>query len=134
MWLFISNLNSLTFKLLKFLAQAFLNLLNGLNPGFAITLIVRSSRLGKNKLLLFLTFRLPIRQPLSKIYNDNGCRIGSRNVRNNKSLFFPNLDDRTIKLMEKPGFKPFSKLRKACARNFKSLKVRLFKLEINNHT
>ena len=25
-------------------------------------------------------------------------------------LFFPNLDDRTIKLMEKPGFKPFSEL------------------------
>ena len=64
MWLFISNLNSLTFKHLKFLAQAFLNLLNGLNPGFSISLIVRSSRLGKNKLLLFLTFRLPIRQPL----------------------------------------------------------------------
>ena len=27
-----------------------------------------------------------------------------------KSLFFPNLDDRTINLMEKPGFKPFSVL------------------------
>ena len=25
-----------------------------------------------------------------------------------KSLLFPNLDDRTIKLMEKSGFKPFS--------------------------
>ena len=49
MWLFISNLNSLTFKHLKFLAQAFLNLLNGLNPGFSISLIVRSSRLGKKK-------------------------------------------------------------------------------------
>ena len=33
--------------------------------------------------------------------------IGSQNVRNNKKLFFRNLDDRTIKLMEKPGFKPF---------------------------
>ena len=29
---------------------------------------------------------------------DNGCRIGSRNFRNNKT-FFSNLDDRTIKLI-----------------------------------
>ena len=39
--------------------------------------------------------------------SDNGCRIGTRNVRNNRK-FFSNLDDRTIKLMAKPGFKPFS--------------------------
>ena len=53
--------------------------LKGLNPGSSINeIIVRSSRLIL--FYLFLTFRLPIRQPLSVF--DNGCRIGSRNVRN----------------------------------------------------